>query len=140
MSLIDFSPTVLLLVPALLILLLALMLFAAGRRARGLGRFLRAAVGVLLLLLALALGGLALVLHDYMHIADDVPVAHLTMKQLGPQRFRVEFTPVATGVPRSVELQGDQWEMNTSAVRAALVTNAAVQGARLVKGHHVRIR
>jgi hypothetical protein len=47
----------------------------------------------------------------------------------GELRRRMEFV-----------LQGDQWEMNTSAVRAALVTNAAVQGARLVKGHHVRIR
>jgi hypothetical protein len=47
----------------------------------------------------------------------------------GELRRRMEFV-----------LQGDEWEMNTSAVRAALATNAAAQGARLVKGHHVRIR
>ena len=37
-------------------------------------------------------------------------------------------------------LQGDGWEINASAVRAAPVNNASVPGARLVKGYHVRIR
>jgi len=117
MSLSQFSPTLILLVPALLLLLLALMLFKAGRRAHGLGRLLRATIGMLLFLLGLTLGGLALVLHDYLHIADDVAVAHLTMKQLGPQHFRVEFTPVAAGAPRTVELKGDQWEVDARVIR-----------------------
>jgi hypothetical protein len=47
----------------------------------------------------------------------------------GELRRRLEFA-----------LQGSGWEMNTSAVRAALANNTGVQGARLVKGHHVRIR
>lgn len=117
MSLSQFSPTVILLVPALLMLLLALMLFAAGRRAHGVGRFLRRLIGTLLFLMALSLGGLALVLHDYLHIADDVAVAHLTMKQVGPQHFRVDFTPVATDAPRSVDLKGDQWEVDARVIR-----------------------
>lgn len=37
-------------------------------------------------------------------------------------------------------LTGDGWEVNGSAVRFALTNNAAVSGARLVKGHHVRLR
>ncbi len=32
------------------------------------------------------------------------------------------------------------WEVNTSAVRAALANNCPVEGARLVKGSHIRIR
>ena len=37
-------------------------------------------------------------------------------------------------------LSGDGWEINESAVRSAIVNNAAISGARLVKGHHVRLR
>jgi hypothetical protein len=37
-------------------------------------------------------------------------------------------------------LSGDGWEINGSAVRSALDNNAVVSGARLVKGHHVRLR
>jgi hypothetical protein len=38
------------------------------------------------------------------------------------------------------ELKGDHWEINGSGVRAAIVNNEPLSGARLVKGHHVRIR
>jgi Siphovirus Gp157 len=37
-------------------------------------------------------------------------------------------------------LAGDRWEINSSAVRFAITNGAAVSGARLVKGHHVRLR
>lgn len=37
-------------------------------------------------------------------------------------------------------LSGEGWEINGSAVRFALANNATVSGARLVKGHHVRLR
>ncbi len=37
-------------------------------------------------------------------------------------------------------LSGDGWEINGSAVRSALANNAVISGARLVKGHHVRLR
>jgi hypothetical protein len=37
-------------------------------------------------------------------------------------------------------LSGDGWEINGSAIRSALVNSAEVSGARLVKGHHVRLR
>ena len=36
--------------------------------------------------------------------------------------------------------QSDGWELNTSAVKAALLNNICIAGARLVKGHHVRLR
>lgn len=47
----------------------------------------------------------------------------------GPLRHRLEAT-----------VQGAGWTINESAVRAALVNNQNVDGARLTKGHHVRIR
>jgi len=37
-------------------------------------------------------------------------------------------------------LAGDGWEVNSSAVRFAITNGSAVSGARLVKGHHVRLR
>ena len=37
-------------------------------------------------------------------------------------------------------LEGKGWEVNASAVRVAMTNNSAVCGARLVKGHHVRLR
>ena len=37
-------------------------------------------------------------------------------------------------------LAGKGWEVNASAVRVAITSNSSVSGARLVKGHHVRLR
>lgn len=37
-------------------------------------------------------------------------------------------------------LTGDGWEMNGSAVRFVMTNDSSVPGARLVKGHHVRLR
>lgn len=37
-------------------------------------------------------------------------------------------------------VKGDGWEVNGSAIRAAIANNSPVRGARLVKGSHVRIR
>lgn len=47
----------------------------------------------------------------------------------GEQRRRLEAA-----------LHQEGWEVNSSAVRASLANNMPVQGARLVKGSHVRIR
>ena len=38
------------------------------------------------------------------------------------------------------QLKGEGWEINGSAVRFAITNNSPVNGARLVKGHHVRLR
>jgi hypothetical protein len=37
-------------------------------------------------------------------------------------------------------LSGNGWEINSSAVRFAITNNSLFSGARLVKGHHVRLR
>lgn len=37
-------------------------------------------------------------------------------------------------------LTSDGWQINSSAVRTAIATGAGIEGARLVKGHHIRIR
>lgn len=124
MPLSQFSPSVLLLIPVLLLLLIAWLLLAGSRRTRGVGRFLRGVFGLLFFLLALALGGLALVLHNYLHIADDIAVAHLSMRQLGTQHFEVTFTPAAGGA-RTVQLLGDQWEVDARVIRWKLPAQLA---------------
>jgi hypothetical protein len=124
MPLSQFSPSSILLIPALLLLLIALLLFAGSRRTRGVGRLLRGVFGLLFFLLALALGGLALTLHNYLHIAEDVAVAQLSMKQLGPQHFQVTFAPSA-GNARTLDLHGDQWEVDARVVRWTLPAQLA---------------
>lgn len=53
----------------------------------------------------------------------------------------VELLPECDARRRLEALRAqDGWELNSSAVRAALVNNCSVEGARLVKGSHVRIR
>ena len=37
-------------------------------------------------------------------------------------------------------IHSGEWKINTSAVRAAIMNSAGVEGARLVKGDHVRVR
>lgn len=37
-------------------------------------------------------------------------------------------------------LAGDGWELNSSAVRCAIINGSPISGARLVKGNHVRLR
>ena len=124
MPLSQFSPSIILLIPTLLLLLIAWLLFAGARRTHGVGRFLRGVFGLLFFLLALALGGLALTLHNYLHIADDVAVAQLSMKQLGPQHFQVTLVPAA-GNPRTLDLRGDQWEVDARVVRWKLPAQLA---------------
>src|ERR1019366_2856507 len=102
MPLDQFSPSVILLIPTLFLLLIAVLVFSGVRRTRGIGRFLRGIIGLLFFLLALTLGGLALVLHDYLNIANDIVVAHLSMKQMGPQHFQVGFVP-SSGNAREVD-------------------------------------
>jgi hypothetical protein len=38
------------------------------------------------------------------------------------------------------QLKTEGWQVNGSAVRAAIVNGVPVEGARLVKGHHIRLR
>ena len=124
MPLSQFSPSIILLIPTLLLLLIALLLFAGARRTRGVGRFLRGVFGLLFFLLALALGGRGLALLNYLLIADDVAVAHLSMKQLGLQHFEVTLAPAA-GNPRTLDLHGDQWEVDARVIRWKLSAQLA---------------
>ena len=110
------TPTAILAIPSLLALLIAIALLARRRRSAGIGLFLRRLFGLAFLLIAIALGALALALHSYRSLHADVPVAQIALRQVAPQRFSATLTPAA-GASRTVELQGDQWEVDARVVR-----------------------
>lgn len=124
MSAFLMTPTAWLAIPALLALLIAIALLARRRRSNGFGRFLRGLFGLVFLLVALALGMLALTLYNYRRLHADVAVARIELKQIAPQRFEATLTPEA-GDPRKVELQGDQWEVDARVVRWELPARLA---------------
>ena len=124
MSSLLMTPTVILALPGLIALLLAIALLARRRRSARIGRFLRGLFGLGFLLVAIALGALALALHSYRSLHADVPVAQITLRQVMPQRFSATLTPEA-GESRTVELLGDQWEVDARVVRWQLPARLA---------------
>jgi len=118
------TPTAVLAIPALFALVMAIALLARRRRSAGIGRFLRGMFGLGFLLVAIALGALALALHSYRSLHADVPVAQIALRQIAPQRFSATLTPDA-GDSRTVELQGDQWEVDARVVRWQLPARLA---------------
>jgi hypothetical protein len=82
----------------------------------------------------------ALVIDNPLEISNEYFVLQLQFTRLDIQAIVAGLGP--TELRRRLEfvLQDDRWEIDTSAVRAALLSNATLNGARLAKGHHVRIR
>lgn len=103
----------LLLAPAGLMALLALILLRRPRRG---GRFVRVCVGLLCALLALALAGFGVSLHQYLRLDAELPVATLHSRALGPQRFAVTMTD-GNGRSREFEVLGDDWQLDAWVVR-----------------------
>lgn len=129
MDTILMTPTAILALPALLALLIAIALFGRRRRGSGqhgggMGRFLRRLFGAGFLLIAIALGGLALMLHSYRRLHADVSIGQIALRQTAPQRFEATLTPEA-GEPRRFALQGDQWEVDARVVRWQLPARLA---------------
>ena len=80
------------------------------------GRWLRVFSGLLCMLLALALAGLGISLHQYLRMDTEVPVATLHARALGPQRFLVSLTD-GNGQTREFEVLGDAWQVDAWVVR-----------------------
>jgi hypothetical protein len=110
---------------------LALAVGWPRRRGRGRGRGrrngLRALSGVALLVLAaVALVG-GLLLRQYQWLLEDVPVATISLRQLGPQSF--EATLASPGrAAATLPLHGDEWQLDARVIRWKLP--AALAGVR----------
>ena len=87
-----------------------------GALSRKSGRAWRAIFGLALLSLALPLGGLALLLRNYLWLLEDRPVAQIALKQSAPQRFQATLS-VAGGEPAQYEMLGDEWQLDARVIR-----------------------
>ena len=110
-----------LLLAAGLLALLGLLPWMRPRRTRrhgrrgGLGR----ALGLVVLLVAVLLAGLGGLLRQYHWLTADVPVATISLRQLGSQRF--EATLTRPGQPdRQFEILGDEWQLDARVIRWTL--------------------
>ena len=114
------SPFVFLLVPALACLLFALI-FGGGlrrsiRQRRWFGAFLRLGLLGVFLGAGLGLAVLAAALFHYLELGGDTRVATLALRQVEPQRYAARLE-TADGQHRSVELRGDEWQLDARVIR-----------------------
>ena len=102
----------------------AAVLFLVGAwawvyRSRGAGRVLLRAFGTVLLLAALGLAGLGGLLRQYAWLLEDVPVATISLRALGPQRFEATLR-LGDQPARVLEVLGDQWQLDARVIRWTL--------------------
>ena len=82
----------------------------------------------------------ALVIDNPLEISNEYFVLQFQFTKRDIQAIVAALEPTELRKRLEFALQCDGWEIDTSAVRAALLNNATLNGARLTKGHHVRIR
>lgn len=122
--------TLLLALGGVVLLLALLQALACGRHWRARRRVAAGGRGLLALLvlaLALVLGGAGLSLRNYRLLTAETPVAQLQATRLGPQRWSVRLT-TAQGHHSTVELDGDAFRLEAQVVKwtpAALILGHA---------------
>lgn len=114
------TPFLFLLIPALACLIFVLVFGGGLRRSLRQRRWSGALLRLLLLAVFLAAGlGLALLsgaLFHYLELAGDTRVATIALRQVEPQRFAARLeTP--DGLHRSLELRGDEWQLDARLIR-----------------------
>lgn len=77
------------------------------------------ALGALVLLLAGLLAGSGMLLRQYQWLVADVPVASISLRQLGSQHFEATLV-LGDDPPRVLELRGDQWQLDARVIRWTL--------------------
>lgn len=73
--------------------------------------WLRGSLGFALVALAVTLGLVAADLHSYNSLEQENRVATLSLRELAPQRFRVQVT-MMDGGEHDYEVLGDMWQMD----------------------------
>jgi len=105
---------------ALFALLFAIMHGHASRRhwrARRRGHAVHRGLWMLVFLLIALLGGLlGTSVIGYRRLTEEVPVATLTARQLGPQDFSLRVD-LPDGSHRSGELKGDEWQLDARVIK-----------------------
>jgi hypothetical protein len=102
----------------------ALALAVGWPRRRGRRNGLRVLTGLALLgVAAVALLG-GLLLRQYQWLLEDVPVASLTLRQLGPQSFAATLTSPGR-MAATLPLHGDEWQLDARVIRWKLPASLA---------------
>jgi hypothetical protein len=82
----------------------------------------------------------ALVIDDPLAIGDEYFIFEIRLTKLDLRAIVAALGPSVLRQRLQAILQDTAWEIDTATVRAALLNNISIDGARLSKGHHVRIR
>jgi hypothetical protein len=85
-------------------------------------------------------GTTSLVIDDPLQINEEFLENSLRLTKTELRELVSHLPEGATRRRMGAALDRAGWEINNSAVRCALTSNSSVPGARLVKGHHVRLR
>ena len=91
-------------------------LFAALRRRRPLRSLWRLAGFLVLALAALAASLLAVSLHGYARLTDEVPVATIRFSQTGARSFSAELD-LADGRRMVLPVHGDEWQLDARVLK-----------------------
>src|SRR5213594_3894444 len=84
-------------------------------------------------------GTASLVIDDPLQVGECFFEKTLCFTKTELQEIVYQLADGTLGRRLEAALAGDDWEINSSAVRFAMTNGSAVSGARLVKGHHVRL-
>lgn len=68
--------------------------------------------GLFMILLASSAFLLASNLHTYQRLVYEKPVAEVDFQKLGPQQYHVTITSLDTGKTRTMQLNGDEWQLD----------------------------
>jgi len=82
----------------------------------------------------------SLMIDDPLQIGECFFENHIRLKKTELQELVYQLADGELRRRLEAQLKGEGWEINGSAVRFAITNNSPVNGARLVKGHHVRLR
>jgi hypothetical protein len=85
-------------------------------------------------------GTASLVIDDSLQIEEEFFENSLRFTRTELRELASQLPAGETRRRMEAALDRDGWEINNSAVRCALTSDSSVPGARLVKGHHVRLR
>ena len=85
-------------------------------------------------------GTASLVIDDPLQVGECFFEKTLRFTKTELQEIVYQLADGTLGRRLEAALAGDGWEINSSAVRFAITNGSAVSGARLMKGHHVRLR
>ena len=107
-------------IAAIIGLIAALLVFFALKllfKNNWIGGFIRGFIGLTFLAIGITVALSAYDILSYKAITKETPVATLGFEKLGEQHFRVKFASLQDSDQKTLELHGDQWQMDARILR-----------------------